>query len=65
MYISHRASHGFKNIGYMLIDVSVGWLQIRVARWFISKPKIPILVNFGGREIGTCLYVKLMVIWLI
>jgi hypothetical protein len=29
----------------MLISNSVG---IRVARLFTSKPKIPILVNFGG-----------------
>jgi hypothetical protein len=25
---------------------------IRVARWFVFKPKIPIWVNFGGPEIG-------------
>jgi hypothetical protein len=23
-------------------------LQFRVARWFVFKPKIPILVKFGG-----------------
>jgi hypothetical protein len=26
----------------------------RVARWHIFKPKIPILVNFGGSCNGTC-----------
>jgi hypothetical protein len=26
----------------------------RVARWFLFKPKIPILDNFGGPYIGKC-----------
>jgi hypothetical protein len=29
-------------------------MTIRVARWFIFKPKIPIGVNFGGSWIGKC-----------
>jgi hypothetical protein len=29
------------------------WL--RVARWFVLKPKIPIWVNIGGPKIGKCL----------
>jgi hypothetical protein len=24
------------------------YIEIRVARWFIFKPKIPIWINFGG-----------------
>jgi hypothetical protein len=28
--------------------------QSRVARWFVFKPKIQILVNFGGPLIGKC-----------
>jgi hypothetical protein len=28
-----------------------------VARRFVFKPKIPIWVNFGGLEIGKCLYI--------
>jgi hypothetical protein len=27
-----------------------------VARWFLLKPRIPIWVNFGGPQIGKCLY---------
>jgi hypothetical protein len=27
-------------------------IGVRVARWFIFKPKIPIWVNFGGPWIG-------------
>jgi hypothetical protein len=34
------------------------WFTIRVARWFVFKPKIPIWVNFGGPQIGKCLYIK-------
>jgi hypothetical protein len=29
----------------------------RVARWHISKPKIPIWVNFGGSCNGRCWYI--------
>jgi hypothetical protein len=32
-------------------------LHCRVARWFIFKPKIPILVNFGGPWNGKCWYI--------
>jgi hypothetical protein len=28
---------------------------VRVARWFVFKPKIPIWVNFGGPSIEKCL----------
>jgi hypothetical protein len=28
-----------------------------IARWFFFKPKIPIWVNFGGLQIGKCLYI--------
>jgi hypothetical protein len=30
---------------------------VRVARWFIFKPKIPIWVNFGMHYIGSCWYI--------
>jgi hypothetical protein len=30
--------------------------ETRVARWFLFEPKIPILVNFGGPEIGKCIF---------
>jgi hypothetical protein len=28
-----------------------------VARWFVFKPKIPILVKFGGPMNGKCCYI--------
>jgi hypothetical protein len=31
-------------------------LSIRIARWLVFKPKIPIRVNFGGPLIDKCLY---------
>jgi hypothetical protein len=31
-------------------------LRIRVARWFVFKPKIPIWVNFGGSSNGKSWY---------
>jgi hypothetical protein len=37
-------------------------LQRRVARWHIFKPKIPILVNFGGYCNGSCWF-DFMAIW--
>jgi thiol-disulfide isomerase/thioredoxin len=33
------------------------WVAIRVARWFVFKPKIPIWVNFGGPWNGKCRYI--------
>jgi hypothetical protein len=30
---------------------------VRVARWFVFKPKIPIWVNFGGPLNGKCWYI--------
>jgi hypothetical protein len=30
------------------------WRQSRVARWFLSEPKIPIWANFGGPKMGKC-----------
>jgi hypothetical protein len=32
-------------------------VSIRVARWHIFKPKIPIWVNFGGSRNGRCWYI--------
>jgi hypothetical protein len=32
-------------------------VDIRVARWFVFKPKIPIRVNFGGPLNGKCWYI--------
>jgi hypothetical protein len=32
-------------------------VSIRVARWHIFKPKIPIWVNFGGSRKGRCWYI--------
>jgi hypothetical protein len=29
-------------------DIALSVVRIRVARWFIFKPKFPIWVNFGG-----------------
>jgi hypothetical protein len=36
-------------IGYIFswLKKEIGWLRVRVARWFIFKPKIPIWVNFA------------------
>jgi hypothetical protein len=34
-------------------------MYLRVARWFVFKPKIPIWVNFGVHKIGKCLNVVL------
>jgi hypothetical protein len=31
-----------------LVRVCLKTVRARVARWFVFKPKIPILVNFGG-----------------
>jgi thiol-disulfide isomerase/thioredoxin len=36
---------------------ALGQVLIRVARWFILKPKVPIWVNFGGPWIGKCKYI--------
>jgi hypothetical protein len=33
---------------YRQVAILLRLLDIRVARWFIFKPKIPIWVNFGG-----------------
>jgi hypothetical protein len=33
------------------------WIKFRVARWFIFKPKISILLKFGGPLIGKCWYI--------
>jgi hypothetical protein len=33
------------------------FLTVRVARWYIMKPKIPLWVNFGGPQIGKCWYI--------
>jgi hypothetical protein len=38
-------------------------VSARVARWIIFKPKIPIWLNFGGPQIGKCLYIYFMAIW--
>jgi hypothetical protein len=32
-------------------------IETRVARWFVFKPKIPILVKFGGPWSGQCCYI--------
>jgi hypothetical protein len=32
-------------------------LKARVARWFVFKPKIPILVKFGGPWNEKCCYI--------
>jgi hypothetical protein len=37
---------------------------LRVARWFVFKPKIPILVNFGGSCNGKSWYI-FMIFWYI
>jgi hypothetical protein len=34
-----------------MINIQIG-IQPKVARWFISKPKIPVWVNLGGPLIG-------------
>jgi hypothetical protein len=39
-------------------------LAVRVARWFIFKPKIPIWVNSWGPWIGKCLYTYLLPFWI-
>jgi hypothetical protein len=36
---------------------------IRVARWFLLKPKIPIWVNFGGTYLGGKMLIYFMDIW--
>jgi hypothetical protein len=35
----------------------------RVARWFLFKPKIPILVNFGGLYLDWKMLLYFMAIW--
>jgi hypothetical protein len=34
-----------------------GWERIRVARWYVFRPKIPIWINFGGSCKGWCWYI--------
>jgi hypothetical protein len=41
----------------MLAKMSVERFQSRVARWFILKPKITILVHFGAPSKGKCFYI--------
>jgi hypothetical protein len=38
-------------------------IQIRVARWYIFKPKIQILVNFEGSSERRCWYISHIDIW--
>jgi hypothetical protein len=37
--------------------IEYSYIQTRVARWYIVKPKIPIRVNFGGSCTGLCWYI--------
>jgi hypothetical protein len=37
--------------------VDVVGILARVARWFVFKPKIPILVKFGGPWNEKCCYI--------
>jgi hypothetical protein len=46
------------------------YIWVRVARWFVLKPKIQIWVKFGGPEKGKCWYILwsfgiFLVIWYI
>jgi hypothetical protein len=43
----------------------VGDYIIRIARWYIFKPKIPILVNFGGSFNGRCLYISCHLVYFV
>jgi hypothetical protein len=43
---------------FLLSQLVVAWqLSIRVARWYILRPKIAIWVNFGGSCNGRCWYI--------
>jgi hypothetical protein len=39
---------------FTFLPVKLFWVCVRVARWFVFKPKIPIWVNFGGPWRGKC-----------
>jgi hypothetical protein len=43
---------GFDVNNLFLHVLSFFCVSDRVARWFVSNPKIPIWVNFGGHQIG-------------
>jgi hypothetical protein len=42
---------------FSLVDLPQKSVPIRVARWHIFRPKIPIWVNFGGPCNGRCWYI--------
>jgi hypothetical protein len=53
---------GRKLDGQVLIRNNHEEFRARVARWFVSKPKIPIWVNFGGPYIEWKMLVYFVII---